>query len=76
MRISCQKRRDQTSKEVVLRVSSCNDLVVVEARYQTPCRIKLMNTKKMFHPEEKNGKKLTGRTAENKKLLHFDQLCE
>ena len=34
MRISCQKRRDQTSKEVVLRVSSCNDLVVVEARYQ------------------------------------------
>ena len=35
-----------------------------------------MNTKKIFHPEEKNGKKLTGRTAENKKLLHFDQLCE
>ena len=33
MLISCQKRHDQISKEVVLRVSSCNDLVAVDALY-------------------------------------------
>ena len=76
MLVSCQKRHDQRSKEVTLRVSSCNDLVAVEARYHTPCRIKFMNPEKIFNPEEKNTKKLTGRPAENKKLLHFDQLYE
>ena len=73
----CQKRDDQISKEVALRVRSCNDLVAVEARYHTSCRITFMNPeKKTYLPGEKNAKKLTWRPAENKKLLHFDQLCE
>ena len=76
MLLSCQKRHDQISKEVALRVCSCNDLVAVEALYHTPCRIKFMNPEKIFYSEEKNTKKLTGRPAENKKVLHFVQLCE
>ena len=72
---SCQKRSDQINK-VALRVRSCNDLVAIEARYHTTCRIKFMNPKKAFYPGEKNAKNLTGKPAENEKLLHFDQLRE
>ena len=72
---SCQKRSDQINK-VALRVRSCNDLVAMEARYHTTCRIKFMNPKKAFYPGEKNAKNLTGKPAENEKLLHFDQLRE
>ena len=74
--LSCQKRNDQISKEVALRVRSCNDLVAVEARYHTSCRITFMNPEKTFYPGEKNANKLTGRPAGNEKLMHFDQLCE
>ena len=35
-----------------------------------------MNPEKTFYPGEKNANKLTGRPAENEKLMHFDQLCE
>ena len=73
--LSCLKRNEQISREVTLRVRSCNDLVAVEARYHTSYRITFTNPEKTFHPGEKENK-LTGQPTENKKLLHFDQLCE
>ena len=51
--LSCQKRNDQISKKVALRVRSCNDLVAVEARYHTSCRITFMNPEKTYYPGEK-----------------------
>ena len=57
----CQKRDDQISKEVALRVRSCNDLVAVEARYHTSCRITFMNPeKKHTFLEKKMRKSLLG----------------
>ena len=41
---ACQRRDDQVSKNVALRVSSCNDLVAVEARYHESCRITYVNS--------------------------------
>ena len=73
--LSCLKRNEQINKEVTLRVRSCHDLVAVEARYHTSYRITFMNSEKTFYPGEKKNK-FTGQPTENKKLLHFDQLCE
>ena len=51
---ACEKRNDQVSKELALRVGSCNDLVAVEARYHTSCRITSVNPEKKFdHGENK-----------------------
>ena len=61
---------------MALRVRSCNDLVAVGIRHHKSCRIIFINPEKTFYPGEKNAKKLTGRPAENKMLLHFDQLSE
>ena len=35
-----------------------------------------MNPEKTLYPGEKNANKLTGRPAENEKLLPFDQICK
>ena len=43
---ACEKRNDQVSKEVALRVGSCNDLVAVEARYHISCRIIFVSPEK------------------------------
>ena len=51
--LSYQKRNDQISKEVALRVRSRNDLVDVEAHYHMSCRITFMNPGKTFCPGEK-----------------------
>ena len=44
--LSCQKRDDQISKEVALRVRSRDDLVSVQARYRTSGRITFKNPEK------------------------------
>ena len=69
--LSCQNRNDQISKEVALRVRSCNDLVAVEARYHTSCRITFTNPEKTFFPGEKNARKLTGRPPKSEKVAAF-----
>ena len=72
----CEKQIDQVSKEVALRVASCNDLVAVEARYHTACRIKFVNSEKTFYHGENRSKGVSGRPTENEKQSHFEQLCE
>ena len=74
--LSCQKRDDQISKEVALRVRSRNDLVSVQAHYHTSGRITFKNPEKNIPSWGKNAKKLTSLPVENETLLHFDQLCE
>ena len=72
----CEKQNDQVSKEVALRVASCNDLVAVEARYHTSCRITFVNPEKTFYHGENRSKRVSGRPTENEKQSHFEQLCE
>ena len=64
--------KPKRSEEVALRVRSCNDLVAVEARSHTSCRITFTNPEKTFFPGEKNAKNLLGGHLKAKKLLHFD----
>ena len=47
--LACQKRDDQISKEVALRVRSCHELVAEEARYHTSCRITFINSSKALN---------------------------
>ena len=70
----CQRRDDQPSKNVALRVSSCNDLVAVETRYHDSCRITFLNSDKMLNAGE--NKNVSGRRAEAEKSFYFDQLCD
>ena len=56
----CEKQNDQVSKEVALRVASCNDLVAVEARYHTSCRITFVNPEKTFYHGENRSKGVSG----------------
>ena len=49
-----EKQSDKVSEEVALRVGSCNDLVAVEARYHTSCRITCKSGKKHFIMEKIN----------------------
>ena len=71
-----KKRNDQVSKEVALRVGSCNDLVAVEARYHTSCIITFVNPEKTFYHGENKSNGVSGRPTENEKQSHFEQLCE
>lgn len=43
---SCQKQNEQISKQVALRMRSCNNLVAVELRSHTSCRIIFINPEK------------------------------
>ena len=72
---ACEKRNDQVSKEVALRVGSCNDLVAVEACYHTSCRITFVNPEKAFYHGENKSKGISARPTENEKQSHFEQLC-
>ena len=69
---ACEKRNDQVSKELSLRVGSCNDLVVVEARYHTSGRITFVNPEKTFYHGENKYKAVSGRPTENEKQSHFE----
>ena len=72
--LACQKKDDKIGEEVALRVGACNDLVAVEARYHTSCRVTFFNLLRQFHPGAVTVKK--GRPAEDEKVYYFDQLCE
>ena len=72
---ACEKRNDQVSKEVALRVGSCNDLIAVEARYHT-CEFTYVNPEKTFYHGENKSKGVSGQPTENEKQSHFEQLCE
>ena len=58
--LSCQKRNDQISKEVTLRVRLCNDLGTMEAHYHTSSKITFMNPRKRLILEKKMQRSLLG----------------
>ena len=58
--LSCQKRNDQISKGVTLRVRLCNDLGTMEAHYHTSSKITFMNPRKRLILEKKMQRSLLG----------------
>ena len=66
---ACQKRDDEWGEEVRRRVTNCNDLVAVEARYHISCNERFLGKHSTF-------KSPSGRPTDSDCLENFELVCE
>ena len=69
LRFACQKRDDEWGEEVRRRITNCNDLVAVEARYHISCN-------EGFLVKHSTFKTPSGRPTDSDCLENFELVCE